>query len=264
MATKNGGGGGVKVSASDTTFAFGLLSPVVYMSLFGCVDWFSISSCFDLLVSPPCKIFHAHLSSLFFTFSATVEWFRQLFGWVMLELRFIVGDIPMGLVSFGSIFATSSSFYIALARLSAVCSCVLDVGVVFVYFSSWWQVEEKLNVIFVPMNMDVAGYDFPFVPRLNHSSFLIFSPIWSELDEQASLVLQGSSSHQMLFSAYGALCVVLWVTLDVVFQEVYGVVVIRFHMVPFCDLYRHSIFYVIIVVVCLAVNSLFVFFFVGV
>ncbi|CAN6803282.1 unnamed protein product [Brassica oleracea] len=70
------------------------------------------------------------------------EWFRQLSVWVMLGLRFMIlaGDIPMGLVSFGSTFATSSSIYIALARASAVCSSLMgfipDVGVVFVYLSS--------------------------------------------------------------------------------------------------------------------------------
>ncbi|CAN7078267.1 unnamed protein product [Brassica oleracea var. botrytis] len=114
------------------------------------------------------------------------------------------------------------------------------------------------------MNMDVAGYDFSLVPRLNQSSFLILPPIWSELEEQASLVLQGSSSHRMLFSAYGAVCVVLRVTLDAIFEVAYDVVVIRSHMFSFCDLCRHSIFYVFVGVVCLAVNSLFVSSFIGV
>ncbi|WZZ90670.1 hypothetical protein YC2023_119249 [Brassica napus] len=106
-----------------------------------------------------------------------------------LELRFmtLVGDVPMGLVHL---------------------------------------VEEKLIVIFSPMNMDVAGYDFPLVPRLNQSLFLIFSLRWNELNEQASLVLQGSSSHLTLFSAYGAVCMVLWVTLDAISQEAYDVVMI--------------------------------------
>ncbi|KAG2277664.1 hypothetical protein Bca4012_042015 [Brassica carinata] len=269
MATKNGGGGGLSVSASDTSFAYGLHYPVIYRSLFGCVDWPSISYCFDLPTSRPGKILHAHLSSLFPSYSATVEWFIQLFVWAMWELRFMIlsGDIPMGLVSFGSTFVTSSSIYIALARASTICSSLTgfipDVCVS-VYLSSWWQVEEKLIVIFIPMNMDVSGFDFPLVPRLNQSSFLIFLPIWSELDEQVSLVLQGSSSHRMLFSAYGAVCVVLRVTLDVVFKEAYDVVVVRFHMAPSCDLYRHYIPYVVVVVVCLAVNSVFVYSFVGV
>ena len=64
-----------------------------------------------------------------------------------------------------------------------------------------------------------------------------------------------SSSHRMLFSAYGAVCVVLLVTLDAVFEKAYDVVVIWFFMAFSCDLYCHSISYV---VVCLAVNSLFI------
>ncbi|KAG2311413.1 hypothetical protein Bca4012_025988 [Brassica carinata] len=260
------------LSPSDTFFAYGLHSPVVYRFLweyFGCVDWSSISSCFDLPTTPLYKVLQAHLSSLFSTYSA-IEWFKEIFGCVKLELRFMIlaCDIPMGLVSFGYTFATSSNIYIALTRSSAVCSfltsSILDIGIVLVSLSSWWQVEEKLIVIFIPMSMDLADYDFPLVPRLNQSSFLIFLPIWNELDEQASLVLQGSSSHRMLFSAYGAVCVVLRVTLDAVFEEAYEVVVIRFHMVPFCDLYRHLIHYVIIVAVCLAANSLFVSSFAGV
>ncbi|KAF2615786.1 hypothetical protein F2Q70_00013168 [Brassica cretica] len=161
MMTKNVGGGGLLAyglhsfvvyrspfgCVDDTSFAYGLHSPVIYMSLFGCVDWSSISSCFDLPTTP-----HS-------------------------------GDRPMGLVSFGSTFATSSSIYIALARSSPV--------------------EEKPIVTFIPMNMEVAGYS-PLVPRLSQSYFLVFPPLWSELDEQALLVLQGSSSLRMLFSAYGA------------------------------------------------------------
>lgn len=54
--------------------------------------------------------------------------------------------------------------------------------------------------------LDVAGYDFPLFPPLNQLSFHIFFPIWSELDEQASLVLQESSSYRMLFSPYSAVC----------------------------------------------------------
>ncbi|KAH0908080.1 hypothetical protein HID58_031401 [Brassica napus] len=259
MATKNGGGGGSPVSASDTSLTYGFLSPVIYRFVFGCVDWLSISSCFDLSTTLSCKVFQGHLSSFY---SANLEYSRQLFGWVTLELRFrtLVGDIPMDVVSLGSTFTTSRSIYIALARSSAVCSSctgsMTDVGVGLVYLSSLWQVEEKFIVLFKPWNMDVAGYGFPLVPQLNQSSFLIFPPIWSELDEHVSLVLQGSSSHRML-SAYGAVCVVLRVTLDAIFEEAYDFVVIRFHMIFFYDLYRHFIPYVI-VVVCLAVNSLFV------
>ncbi|CAN6853159.1 unnamed protein product, partial [Brassica oleracea] len=193
IATESGGGGGAHVFASDTLLAYGLLSPVVYRSIFGCVDWSLFSSCFDLPITPSCKVSHVYLSSFFSTYFATVEWIRQLFVWVTLELRFmtLVGDIPMVLVLFGPTLATSNSVFIALARSSAVCSSLTGsipgVGVMFVYLFSWWQF-----------------------------SFLILPPIWSELEEQASLVLQGSSSHRMLFSAYGAVGVVLRVTLDAI------------------------------------------------
>uniref|UniRef100_M4F6U7 NPH3 domain-containing protein n=1 Tax=Brassica campestris TaxID=3711 RepID=M4F6U7_BRACM len=53
-----------------------------------------------------------------------------------------------------------------------------------------------------------------------------------------------------------AVCVVLRVTLDAIFEEAYDVLVVQFHMASSCDLYRHSIPYVV-VVVCLAVNSFF-------
>lgn len=93
----------------------------------------------------------------------------------------------MGVVSFGYTFVTFSSIYIVLVRLFTVCSfttgSILVIGVVFVYLFSWWQVEEKLIVIFNPLNMDVMGHIFPFVCRLNQSSFLIFLPIWNELGE---------------------------------------------------------------------------------
>ena len=52
-------------------------------------------------------------------------------GDVRLRFMILAGDIPLGLVSFGSTFATFSSIYIALARASAVYSSltgfILDV-----------------------------------------------------------------------------------------------------------------------------------------
>ncbi|KAF3522909.1 hypothetical protein F2Q69_00048492 [Brassica cretica] len=53
MATKNGGGGGAHVSASETSFAYGLLYPVVYIFRF--VDRPSLSSCFDHPAAYPRK-----------------------------------------------------------------------------------------------------------------------------------------------------------------------------------------------------------------
>ncbi|CAF2003431.1 unnamed protein product [Brassica napus] len=157
------------------------------------------------------------------------------------------GDVLMDLASFGSTFVSSSDIYVALVRsLTAVCSPLIisipAVGVVFCFFSPWWQVDEKPIVIFSPMNMIVASSDVPFVSYLEQSHFPIFPLIWSELDEQASLVLQGSSSHQMLFSASDAVCVVLWVTLDAIFREAYEAVFDTISYGSSCDLYRHSIY----------------------
>ncbi|CAN6823158.1 unnamed protein product, partial [Brassica oleracea] len=65
MATKNGGGGGSPVSASDTSLTYRFLSPVIYRFVFGCVDWPSISSCFDLPTTPSCgREVHCHLQSV--------------------------------------------------------------------------------------------------------------------------------------------------------------------------------------------------------
>ncbi|KAJ4904500.1 Uncharacterized protein Rs2_18451 [Raphanus sativus] len=115
-----------------------------------------------------------------------------------------------------------------------------------------FEVEEKIIVTFTPMNMDGAGYDFPLVPHLNQSYLLIFPPIESEMDEQVSLVLQGSSSLRMLSSAYGAVGVISRVTLDAVLEEAYDVV-IRFHLVSVWDFLAVNS---LVIVVSLAVNSL--------
>ncbi|WZZ79382.1 hypothetical protein YC2023_099954 [Brassica napus] len=167
MATKNGGGGGSHVSASDISLTYGFLSPVIYRFVFGCVDWPSMSSCFDLPTTRSCKNLYR-------------------LGAIVCSMQFLYG-----------FQACVSLFFVAGGRE------------VHCHLQAW--------------NMDVAGYSFPLVPQLNQSSFLIFPPIWSELDEHVSLVLQGSSSHQML-SAYGAVCVVLRVTLDVIFEEAYDIV----------------------------------------
>ncbi|KAL0660546.1 hypothetical protein Bca4012_081131 [Brassica carinata] len=127
------------------------------------------------------------------------------------------GDVLMDLASFGSTFVSSSDIYVAL-------------------------VDEKPIDIFSPMNMIVASSDVPFVSHLEQSHFPIFPFIWSELDEQASLVLQGSSSHRMLFSASGAVYVVLWVTLDAIFREAYEAVFDTISYGFSCDLYGHSIY----------------------
>lgn len=172
------------------------------------------------------------------------------------------GDVLMDLASFGSTLVSSSDIYVTLVRsLTAVCSPLMisipTVGVVFCFFSPWWQVDEKPIVIFSPMNMIVASYDVPFVSYLEKSHFPIFPLIWSEVDEQASLVLQGSSSHRMLFSASGAVCLVLWVTLDAIFREAYEAVLIRFLMV-FLVICIAILSFMLCLFLCLARSSFYV------
>ncbi|KAH0881049.1 hypothetical protein HID58_068443 [Brassica napus] len=146
---------------------------------------------------------------------------RVLLVCVNLELRTIAlaDDVLMNLTSVGSTVVLFGGLFVASMRsLTAVCS---------------------LAVVCSPLL----------------SLFPIFPLVWSELDEQASLVLQGSSSQRLLSSAFGAVCVVLWVTLDVIFQEAFETVVMRILMVPCYDLYRHPIVYFTSSLVCLALCS---------
>ncbi|KAL0720796.1 hypothetical protein Bca4012_035395 [Brassica carinata] len=64
------------------------------------------------------------------------------------------------------------------------------------------------------VNMVLMDIDFSVVSWLEHFIFPKFPLVWSELEAQALLVLQGSFSQLMLFSAFGAEMVILWITLD--------------------------------------------------
>ncbi|WZZ44372.1 hypothetical protein YC2023_040631 [Brassica napus] len=178
------------------------------------VDWASSRSYSVLALPSPFIVFQVHLSSLFSPYSSSDEWDRKLFFWVTLELRNmgLFGDVLMDIAYFVSTFGVP---------------CVVSL-------------KEKFIGILNRMNMIMVGIDYPFVSLLEQSFFPIFLHAWSELDEQALLVLQGSSSQRML-SAYGVVCVVLWVTLDAIFQNVYETIVMQFLMASFYDLYRHSI-----------------------
>uniref|UniRef100_M4CS72 Uncharacterized protein n=1 Tax=Brassica campestris TaxID=3711 RepID=M4CS72_BRACM len=231
----------------------------------------SSSSC-PSLQALPFKGFQVHFSSSISAFCSSVEWDIKLFVCVSLELRTIAlaDDVLMDLTSVGSTFVLFGGPFVASMRsLTAVCSSlpavcssltavcsplsvfILAFGALYLYFSFWWQLREKFIGKVSWMNMIMAGSDYPFVSYLEQSLFPIFLHVWSELDEQVSLVLQGSSSQRVLSSAFGAVCVVLWITLDAIFQETFETVVMRFLMVPFYDLYRHPIFYFTSSLVCL-------------
>ncbi|CAF1911986.1 unnamed protein product [Brassica napus] len=188
-------------------------SPVRYTDVMSspcqCVDWASIRSYSILSLPSPLTVFQVHLSSLFSAYSSFAEWDRKLVFRVTLELR------NMGL--FGDV----------LMDIAYVVSTFVDFGGPYVV-----SLKEKFIGILSRMNMIMVGINYPFVSLLEQSLFPIFPHVWSELDEQALLVLQGCSSQRML-SAYGAVCVVLWVTLDAIFQNVYETVMMQFHMVFF-------------------------------
>lgn len=63
----------------------------------------------------------------------------------------------------------------------------------------------------------------------------------SGLDDQASPVLQGSSSRLMVSSVFVAELVTLWVALDAVTQEAIGIVLFRSVLVSFVEMYLQSI-----------------------
>lgn len=88
-------------------------------------------------------------------------------------------------------------------------------------------------------------FHYPMDSFVEQFLFPIFPSMWSELDGQASLVLQGSSSWLMLFSAFVAVFVTFEVTRYAIIQEDYEI--FRFFMVS-CDVvYRQSIFCLIYV-----------------
>ena len=92
-------------------------------------------------------------------------------------------------------------------------------GAVILFFSFWWQLQEKFIGIFHLMNMK-----FSVVSCLEQFLLPIFPLLWSELEAQALLVLEGSSSQLMPISAFGTVIVILWITLDASIQEVYEIV----------------------------------------
>ena len=236
VATNLSGDGARLVFFSDTAFTFVCLSPVMCRSCpCWCVEWSFLRPCLDLPFSPPVTVLQVHLSSPLFANHCSVEWVGMLVDWMTLVLwLLILNDVVlMDFVSFGSNLVPLSGFYIVSVRsLTVVCSSLivfsLAFGVVLLSFSFWWQLEEKPNGVFLPVNTVLTGFDFPVGSCLDHSHLPIFPLVWSELDVQVLLVLQGSSSQLMHVCAFGAVFVTFGVTLDVIVQEIYEIVVKRF------------------------------------
>lgn len=74
-----------------------------------------------------------------------------------------------------------------------------------------------------------------------HLFFPKFPLVWSGLDDQASPVLQGSSSRLIVFSTLVVELVTLWVAVDAVSHEAYWMVLSRSPLVWFVKSYLHSI-----------------------
>ncbi|KAL0658299.1 hypothetical protein Bca4012_078884 [Brassica carinata] len=95
-------------------------------------------------------------------------------------------------------------------------------------------IEETLSMIFLLLKPVETSTFLLGVSCLEQSIFPIFPHVWSELDEQALLVLQGFSSQLVHFSAFEAVIVTLWVTLDAIFSlfvclACYGLVVYSYN-----------------------------------
>ncbi|KAF3602540.1 hypothetical protein F2Q69_00038121 [Brassica cretica] len=152
-----------------------------------CVEWSFLRPCLDLPFSPPVTVLQVHLSSPLFANHCSVEWVGMLVDWMTLVLwLLILNDVVlMDFVSFGSNLVPLSGFYIVSVRSLTV-------------------LEEKPNGVFLPVNTVLTGFDFPVGSCLDHSHLPIFPLVWSELDVQVLLVLQGSSSQLMHVSAFGA------------------------------------------------------------
>ncbi|KAH0907566.1 hypothetical protein HID58_039393, partial [Brassica napus] len=181
-----------------------------------------------------------------------VEWSERFVVYVAPDLSVmdLVYNVPMNFVSFGSTSMPVDGSQVALVRSStAVCSLLSvfspALGAVISCYLSWWQIEGKLVGTLIPVNRVMEEFHYPMDSFVEQFLFPIFPSMWSELDGQASLVLQGSSSWLMLFSAFVAVFVTFEVTRYAIIQEDYEI--FRFFMVS-CDVvYRQSIFCLIYV-----------------
>ncbi|KAF2620340.1 hypothetical protein F2Q68_00038245 [Brassica cretica] len=159
-----------------------------------------------------------------------VDWYEIIAVWVSPNIWIMVlnCNVPVTFVSFGSDVVPARGFSVAFVRFPAF--------------------ERTLTIWLLQLNMSMEGFHYPVASFVRLFFFPIFSPLWSELDAQASLV------WLMLFSAYVAVFVTSQVTRYAFIQEGYGIVV-RFLMLFCNEVYRHSIICLINGSVCLALSS---------
>ncbi|KAL0686753.1 hypothetical protein Bca4012_086430 [Brassica carinata] len=125
-----------------------------------------------------------------------VEWSKRFVVYVAPNLSVMDLDynVPMNFVSFGSTSMPVDGSQVALVR------------------SSTAQIEGKLVDTLISVNRVMEEFHYPMDSFVEQFIFPIFPSMWSELDGQASLVLQGSSFWLMLFSAFVAVFVTFEVT----------------------------------------------------
>ncbi|KAL0845963.1 hypothetical protein Bca101_019209 [Brassica carinata] len=136
-----------------------------------------------------------------------VEWVGIQVVWNTLDMwsLVLVDNVLDGYIFLDSILVPLSDIYVDSVR-SRICSMrfflvsSLAFGAVILLFSSRWQLEEKRFGISHLVNMVLMDIDFSVVSWLEHFIFPKFPLVWSELEAQALLVLQGSFSQLMLFS----------------------------------------------------------------
>ncbi|KAF3494608.1 hypothetical protein DY000_02057099 [Brassica cretica] len=124
-----------------------------------------------------------------------VDWYEMIVVWVSPNIWFMVlnCNVPVTFGLFGSDLVPVRGFHVALVRHSTA-------------------FERKLTIWLLQLNMIMGGFQYPVASFVKLFFFPIFPFIWSKLDVQASLVLQGTSSWLMLCSASVAAFVTFQVT----------------------------------------------------
>ena len=130
-----------------------------------------------------------------------VEWSERFVVYVAPDLSVMDLDynVPMNFVSFGSTSMHVDGSQVTLVRSSTAVLCSLlsvfsqALGAVISCYLSWWQIEGKLVDTLILVNWVMEEFHYPMDSFVEQFLFPIFLSMWSELDGQASLVLQGSS-----------------------------------------------------------------------
>ncbi|KAJ4917931.1 hypothetical protein Rs2_03481 [Raphanus sativus] len=125
-----------------------------------------------------------------------VDWYEMIVDWVSPNIWIMVlnCNVPVTFGSFGSDVVPARGFSVAFVRFPAF---------------------ERTLTWLLQLNMSMEGFHYPVASFVRLFVVPIFSPLWSEVDVQASLV------WLMLISAYVAVFVTSEVTRYAFIQQVY-------------------------------------------